>query len=162
MKQAALDLGEASAPEQDLTKTTLDMPEGLPEYFPDDLDGLKRLAVRFCRAFANCRTTEALKRHGKHYTDTLAIYRQRGIAVAVAWRAFADAVQAKDGPLFGAQSKTSLSYLPGNRTRRPNPARVDSCGCPLPAGVMMPRLEPGMTAHFDGEEWIYGNDCDPR
>lgn len=164
MKQQALELGAVAPPEIDYDKSRFAMPEDMPEQFPDPVDDLKRVAVRFCRAFANCKTDEALRNNGRQYTDTLAIFRQRGIPVATAWRAFFDAVASQDyAPLFRAQSKKALAYLPnGRRTFTATGPRVDSCGCPLPEGVTMPRLDRHDTAHWDGDEFIIGSDKDPK
>lgn len=163
MKQGALDLGAASVPEVDYDKPKLAIPENLPETFPDPNDDLLKLAEVFCSAFGGCKSAKAILKHRGGFNDTIAIMRQRGIRVSAAWQAFVDTVVTQEGrPLFGPQAKKALAYL--RNERRPFKAlpRVDSCGCPLPEGVTMPRLDRHDTAHWDGDEFIIGSDKDPK
>lgn len=164
VKQQALELGAAAPPEIDYDKSRFCLPESLPEHFPDPVDELREIAIVFVRVFANVKNAEKLAENARKYTDTLAVFRQRGVTVSASWQAFIDAVRAQDWrPLFGAQSKKALAYLAS--TRRPFSAsgpRVDSCGCTLPAGVFMPRIEKGETAHWDGDEWLFGSASDPK
>lgn len=44
----------------------------------------------------------------------------------------------------------------------PSKARVDSCGCALPPGVVLPKLAPNETVHWDGEEFLFGDVRDPK
>ena len=164
VKQTALALGAAAPPEIDYDRRKLDMPENLPGEFPDAVDDLRDLAETFCRTFGGCKKAEALQKSLTAYTNTLAVFRQRGVSVAVAWSAFRDAVLAQGGqPLFRGASRGALAFLPsGRRPFVPKGPRVDSCGCNLPDGVFLPRLQKGETAHWDGDEWIYGSDMDPR
>lgn len=164
MKQAAFQLGPASAPEIDYDKPSLSMPDGLPDEFPDQNDELLTIAETFCRAFGGCKSEKALRKHRAGYNTTLAGFRQRGIRVADAWQAFVDAVVSQEGrPLFGFQAKQAGAYLRGTRRPlKPIGPRVDTCGCPLPSHIVMPRLKPGETAHWDGDEFIFGSDCDPK
>lgn len=164
MKQPALDLGADSVPEIDFDRRRLARPPGLPERFPEPIDELRELAIVFTRTFTYCTNPEKIKRHLKYYTDTLAVCRTKGVLVATAWQAFVDAVVAQEGrPLFMGLAKTAIAYLPNGRAWRNGPIgpRVDSCGCPLPDGVYLPRLGPRETAHWDGDMWLYGSSDDP-
>lgn len=165
VKQQAFELGAETPPEIDHDKSRFSMPENLPEFFPDPVDELREVATAFAQVFAYAKKPEKIVDNARKYTDTLAIMRQKGVTVAAAWQAFIDAVRSQDWkPLFGAQSKKALAYLAS--TRRPfTPSagpRVDSCGCALPPGVVMPRLQKGETAHWDGDEFLFGSDNDPR
>jgi hypothetical protein len=89
------------------------VPEDLPSELPSDTRGLKRVAIRFLDAFANVRDSAAVKKHGPLYVDALAMFRSRSIPTQQAWAAFCACRQAHSGrPLFGAQAKSALSYLP--------------------------------------------------
>ena len=163
MKQAAFDLGD-SAPEIDHDKSRYAMPDGLPEFFPEPLDELREIAATFVRIFGNCKRDEKVRENVGKFTDTIAIFRQKGKSVAIAWQCFLDAVAAQEwAPLHGAQSRRALAYLRGgNGAFTPKGPRVDSCGCPLPDGVVMPRLQKGETAHWDGDEFLFGSESDIR
>jgi uncharacterized protein YdaU (DUF1376 family) len=90
------------------------IPEDLVTEWPQDLNGLKRLANPFLMSFGNCKTAEAKKKHGPVYMDTLSAMRgRRGVTPQIAWQAFCDAFLARNGkPLFGASCKSALNYLP--------------------------------------------------
>ncbi len=157
MKQAALALGPMVMPEVEA-----DPRESLPEYFPEGTQALRDVAKTFCRHFGNCKSAEAISKHLPAYTQALAIMRTWRVSAQSGWQAFSEAREANGGrPLFYGQAKTALSFLPARKppTRL---TRLDTCGCPLPEGVTMPRLNAGETAHFDGDEFLFGNLDDPK
>lgn len=163
-KQPGLDLGAASAPEIDFDVKRLDFPSTLPEYLPDSLAELKAVAEVFCKAFSYLKAPAKIEKGLRYYVEALSsMKRFRPIETAVAWQAFRDAVIVQGGkPLFPPQAKTAFNYLPGRSQPKPGP-RVDSCGCPLPQGVYMPRIAANETAHYDGDgDWIIGNTFDPK
>ena len=89
-----------------LRSSALSVPE-----WPDDLEALRLLAVPFVAAFANCRDPDRAKRHIAAHTAVLAQMRNRGVSIAVAWAAFADA-HAVSGPLWGDLARRAMSFLP--------------------------------------------------
>lgn len=115
-----LDLQESllpDAPAPAVEHTPPAMPDGLPTDFPPDVNALKRLTIPFLAAFANVKSDEAIRKHGPAYADVLATFRSRGVSVAQAWSAFADALAAHSGkPLFKNLANTSLRYLPARPT----------------------------------------------
>ena len=157
MKQAAFALGPIVMPEPEA-----DPRESLPEYFPWNTQALRDLAKIFCRKFANCKSDEALAKHLLAYTQTLAILRNWHVPTQSGWQAFIEARDANGGkPLFSGQAKTALSFL-ADRKSATRLTHRDTCGCPLPEGVTMPHLNGGETAHWDGEEFLFGNFDDPK
>ena len=165
MKQPALDLGASSPPEIDFDRRRLDIVDGLPEHIPEAIDDLRELAKVFAVAFGYLKNTEKIRKAAPMYSDVLAGMRKSGVTVERAWDAFRDAVIAREGqPLVGALPKTAFAYL--GTGRRPFTAssapRLDSCGCKLPDGVFMPKMrERTDTAHWDGDQFVYGNTFDP-
>lgn len=88
-------------------------PDDFPTEWPENLLGMKRLAVEFLAAFSNVKLREAQVKHGPQYVEALSIFRsRRDVTTADAWEAFADCIEANNGkPLFGAKAKSALSFL---------------------------------------------------
>ena len=89
------------------------MPPDLPTTWPEDVNGLKRLAMPFLSAFGNCTKPDSIKKNGPAYVDVLAILKnRRGITIADAWDAFSDLLESREGkPIFSAIAKNVLCHL---------------------------------------------------
>lgn len=88
--------------------------------WPKDATTLRGLAATFLAAFGNCFDPAKAEKHLPHYTAALATMRSRGVTIADAWDACAEArVAAGDRPLFGAAIKTAISFLPARSFGKP-------------------------------------------
>lgn len=83
------------------------------ERWPSEIPKLRELALLFIAAFGNCRDPIKAEKYLPHYTQVLAQMRSRGVSMADAWQACADAREANNGkPLFAATIKSAMSFLP--------------------------------------------------
>jgi hypothetical protein len=92
--------------------------------WPERVDRLRVLALIFIAEFANCRDGLKAEKYVGHYAGVLATVRSRGLSIAQAWQACADAREACGGrPLFGGSVKTAISFLPAktHSMRGPTP-----------------------------------------
>lgn len=98
------------------------------EPLPGEPKKLRQIARIALDAFGNCKTEKAIERNLTAYTDALAVFRSRGVTAGAMWQAFNDCRLAREGkPLFGAQAKQALAYLPARQT--------NGNGAPGPRGV---------------------------
>ena len=89
------------------------VPIDLPERLPETIADLQIVTHAFVVEFGNCASAQSQEKHGYEYTNAIALARKGGWSTAQLWQAFCDARVAKHGvPIFGAQAKSALSYLP--------------------------------------------------